>query len=165
MKAEKGFTLIEVMVILAIVAIIAVAVYNAYFSSVKAWKYNKSRLEVQRVQDLTDRWISKYARQATSVKTDYTNTDLTNDQNILYLEYNDSGTTKEVAFGRGSDKDDYLYFYDITNNSQRKISDLKFTDPVFSYNNGLIKIKAGIINQEDNTIYQFNSYFNQRLIE
>lgn len=165
MKNEKGFTLIEVMITVAIVAVIAAAVYNAYFGSVQAWEYNKSRLEVQRVQDLTHRWISQYARKATFVNPSYNNSSLTADQDLLYLEYDDAGTTKKVAFGRGSNQNDYLYFYDITNDTQRKITDLKFTDPQFSYNNGLITIKAEIINQEDNTRYQFNSYFNTRLLK
>ena len=165
MKSEKGFTLIEVMITVAIVAVIAAAVYNAYFSSVQAWNYNKSRLEVQRVQDLTHKWISQYARKATSVNTTYNNSSLTSDQDILYLEYDDAGTTKAVAFGRASNSEDYLYFYDLTNNSQRKITDLKFTDPQFSYSNGLIQITANIINQEENTRYQFNSYFNTRLLK
>jgi len=165
MKSEKGFTLIEVMITVAIVAVIAAAVYNAYFASLQAWNYNKSRLEVQRVQDLTHKWISQYARKATAVDPNYNNSSLTADQDLLYLEYNDAGTIKAVAFGRGSNQNDYLYFYDITNNSQKKITDLKFTDPVFSYTNGLIQINAAIINQENQTTYKFNSYFNPRLLK
>ncbi|CCU79388.1 hypothetical protein HSACCH_01295 [Halanaerobium saccharolyticum subsp. saccharolyticum DSM 6643] len=165
MKTEKGFTLIEVMITVAIVAVIAAAVYNAYFSSLQAWNYNKSRMEVQRVQDLTHRWISQYARKATAVNPNYNNSSLTSDQDILYLEYNDAGTTKAVAFGRGSNTDDYLYFYDLTNSKQRKITDLKFTDPNFSFSNGLIQITANIINQETTNNYQFNSYFNTRLLK
>lgn len=174
MKNEKGFTLIEVMITIAIVTVIAAAVYNAYFASVQAWNYNKSRLEVQRVQDLTHKWISKYARKATAVNPNYNNNSLTADQDLLYLQYNDAGTIKEVAFGRGSNTDDYLYFYDITNSSQKKISDLKFKTLNFyyfeenapvDYFKNLIEVEAEILNQNENKTYKFSSRFDPRLLK
>lgn len=175
MKKEKGFTLIEVMITVAIVSIIAVAVYNAYFGSLKAWNYNKNRLEVQRVQDLTHRWISQYARKAKYINPNYTTTSFTAADNLLYLEYEEDGNTKEVAFGLGSNNEDYLYFYDITGDSKRKISNLKFDFMNFDYYKkseaaagenfyDLIKMDAGIM-YADNELYQYSSYFNPRFVE
>lgn len=185
MKNEKGFTLIELMVTVVIVAIISVAVYNAYFGSVRAWNYNKSRLEVQRVQDLTERWISRYAKQAVFINSNYTSNRSDTDGEKLYIEYIDSnGNLQKVAFGQENSGEDFLYFYDIDidNVNKRKISDLKFESISFDYYKksdviledetvpesdkfyDLITVDAKIINKEDNTAYKFSSYFNPRLV-
>jgi prepilin-type N-terminal cleavage/methylation domain-containing protein len=159
MKSEKGFTLIEVMITIAIVALIAAAVYNAYFSSLEAWNYNKARLEVQRVQDLTHRWISRYARQADYINPSYSG-------NKLYIEYIDqTGTRQKIAFGRENTTEDYLYLYNINDNTNRKITDLKFTELSFDYRENLIIVNAEIKNSNDNSNYKFTSFINPRLVE
>lgn len=174
MRSEKGFTLIEVMIIIAIVAVIAAAVYNAYFGSLEVWNFNKSRLEVQRTQDLTYSWISRYARQATKIDPDYNNSTLTDDQDILYLEYDENGITKRVAFGRSKNQTDYLYFFNINTGDKKKISDLKFKTLDFYYFekdapegrfNNLIEVEAEFLNQNEDATYHFSSRFDPRLAE
>lgn len=165
LKKEEGFTLIELMLTIAIVGIITVAVYNAYFGSVRAWNYNKNRLEVQRAQDLTHRWISKYAKQANFINPNYLDNKDNQDGDKLYLEYLDQdGNLKKVAFGRENSDQDYLYFYDLDSGTKRKIGDFKLSSLSFDYSNDLIKMEAEIFNEE-NSNYKFSSSFNPRLNE
>jgi len=163
---EDAFTLIEIMITIAIVTVIATAVYNAYFGSLRAWNFNKDRLEVQRVQDLTDRWISKYAKQAVFINANYSDNKTLEDGNKLYLEYKDKNENlNHIAFGRESANNDYLYFYNLDSGTKKRISDLKFTELSFNYNNDLITVNAEILNNKENNTYKFSSFFNTRLDE
>ena len=96
-KNDDGFTLIEMLVVIAIFAVIITAVYNAYFSSSRTIIFNKEKLEIQRTQDILNRWVSRYVRQASEIDT------TVNGELKLLYNIND-----KIVFGLNNDS--FLYY-------------------------------------------------------
>lgn len=68
-RGERAFTLIEIMVVIAITGIIIAAIYNTYFSGWQVWSFNQDRVIFQQVQRVIVARISPFIREATYIDT------------------------------------------------------------------------------------------------
>jgi prepilin-type N-terminal cleavage/methylation domain-containing protein len=148
-KKDHGFTLIEVLVVIVIFAIIITAVYNAYFTSSETILFNREKLEIQRTQDVLNRWIGRYVRQANEI-----DTTVTGELKLLY------NTSDKIVFGLNGDS---FAYYSINDGNNRIISDLKLQNLIFNIENDVLKMSATIKSNDSNKTYSFVNVFNPRL--
>jgi len=148
-KKNDGFTLIEVLVVIIIFAVIIIAAYNAYFSSSETILFNREKLEIQRTQDILNRWIGRYVRQANEI-----DTTVTGELKLLY------NTTNKIVFGLNNDS---FAYYSINDGNNRIISNLKLENINFKIENNFLKLIATIKSNDSNKTYSFENIFNPRL--
>ncbi|MFW6029779.1 MAG: prepilin-type N-terminal cleavage/methylation domain-containing protein [Halanaerobiales bacterium] len=148
---KNAFTLIEVILVIAIIGIISSAIYLSYFETIRVWAFNQDRIEVQQDQDLINRWLERYTRQARSVD------DSVSEQ--LTIEYPNSNT---IVFYLNSDN---LFSIIINGGKERIISQLKFKSLNFDFDNDLIEMKTEINNSKGTNTYQFNNLYYPRLLD
>lgn len=150
-KRNEGLTLIEIIITLVIFAVIITAVYNVYFSSSRTFVYNKEKLEFQRTEDLLNKWVSRYVRQANEIDTSI--------PKELSVKYNTNDTTDEIKFGLSSEN---IFIVD-TGSGIRTLSEQKLTDLTFQIVNGTIEMKGTIISNDSDKTYSFVNVFSPRL--
>jgi len=142
---QKGITLIEIILIIAILGIISTAIYSAYFQGVKVLNFNNERIEVQRAQDLV------YSRLAHSIRplqisdlTIINNNELViNSNTSYYLNGNN------LVIDNGS--------------NIRKISDLEFQEIIFTINDNKLYLDAKIFNPSKTAVFTFTNVFYPRV--
>ena len=64
---DAGITLIEIIIVIAIVGMVSTAIYAAYFDSTRVWFFNKERIEVQQAKDIIQSWFANNIRQAKKI--------------------------------------------------------------------------------------------------
>lgn len=148
---QKAFTLIEVIIVIAIIGIISSAIYLSYFDTIRVWAFNQDRIEVQQSQDVINRWLERYTRQAKVVD------DSVSGQ--LTIEYPNSNN---IVFYLNSDD---LFSATINSGNERVISQLKFDSLNFDFNNNLIEMTAVINNSKETNTYTFNNLYYPRLLD
>jgi type II secretory pathway pseudopilin PulG len=150
---EEGFTLLEIFLVIFLLAIVSGLFYNSYFDGTRSFAFNKNRIEIQRAQDVTNRWLSRYIRIA-----DVSDIN-TNGGDQLYF---DTITDPVNSIGYYIDNDN-LYL-DI-NGNKRQICDCKFQDISFNYSSSLnvVEFSATIIIDENREPYTFSSIFYPRV--
>lgn len=155
---DAGITLIEIIIVIAIVGIISTTIYAAYFNSNRVWFFNKERIEVQQAQDIIQSWFANNIRQAKKITieedylgvTDYDYLKVETTANIIEFYIDNTNQTFVVKYNGGSAK---------------KISDLKFDSFKISEEDGLIKVIADIYNSKETEKYKFISAYYPRLLD
>jgi len=67
-KQEQGLTLIEIMVVLAVIGIISTAIYNVQLTGFKAFKFNQKRLNLNQEARIAMLKMSKKIKKANKIK-------------------------------------------------------------------------------------------------
>jgi prepilin-type N-terminal cleavage/methylation domain-containing protein len=149
-KAEQGMTLIEVIIVIALISIISSAIYMTYTDSIKIWFFNKERVEVQQNHDIVQRWLERYIRQAKAV--DYS----VNKQ--LKIEFNESD---EILFLLSNE----YFSAKINSDPVKQISNLKFENIDFAPTaDNLVEVTSQIKNKKETKTYDFKSVYYPRLL-
>jgi prepilin-type N-terminal cleavage/methylation domain-containing protein len=151
---NQAFTLLEILLVLAILGLVSSLFYAAYFDSTQTWSFNKDRIETQRAQDLTQQWLAQYMRRADvgtiddSLSEEITFDLLNGDTVRYYLDNNDNLTVE------------------LNSSNVRKMSDVNFNYIYFFHinDNGVhhLRTKADIYNS-DGENYTFSNYFYPRV--
>jgi len=155
---DKGITLIEIIIVIAIVGIVSTAIYAAYFDSTRVWFFNKERIEVQQAQDIIQSWFANYIRQAKkiTIAEDYLGV---TDNDYLKIETTDN----IIEFYIESVNQTFVVKYN--GGTAREISNLKIDSFKISEENGSIKIIAEIYNLKETQKYKFISIYYPRLLD
>jgi len=152
---KNGFTLLEIILVIAILFIISGLFYSAYLDGSKTFTFNKNKIELQRAQDITNSWLSKFIRISNF------GTLVVNDGNKLEFDtILDPSSKIEYYLNNG-----YL-FIDINDVGGRKICDCEFENINFIKNNDLqvIEFSATIKNDDENRDpYVFSNIFYPRV--
>lgn len=75
-RQEKGFTLIEVLIAIAIVGIIFAAIANSNIMGFRVWNFNQEKIDIQQVSRIILDRIRPYIRAVTEIDTSYLPDDL-----------------------------------------------------------------------------------------
>jgi len=67
---ETGFTLIEVLIVLAVMGIVGTAIYNVHITGWKAWKFNQTQLNLHQEGRIAMMKMAKRVREATELRQD-----------------------------------------------------------------------------------------------
>jgi prepilin-type N-terminal cleavage/methylation domain-containing protein len=155
---DAGITLIEIIIVIAIVGMVSTAIYAAYFDSTRVWFFNKERIEVQQAQDIIQSWFANNIRQAKKITIveDYLGV---TDKDYLKVETTDN----VIEFYIDNTKQTFVVKYN--GGSAKKISDLKFDSFEIVEETGLIKIIAEIYNSKETEKYKFISVYYPRLLD
>ncbi|MFW6377538.1 MAG: type II secretion system protein [bacterium] len=152
---NKGFTLIEILLVIAILGIVSALFYAAYFDSTRTWSFNKDRIEIQRAQDLTEQWLDQFMR-----RVDVDTIDINSSEDEITFELLNGDTVHYYL-----DNNDNLTV-EINSSNTRKMGDVKFNYIEFEHldDDGVhhLKIKADIYNS-DGENYTFSNYFYPRV--
>ncbi|SDB98750.1 PilW family protein [Halanaerobium congolense] len=149
-KDEQGITLIEVILVIALISIISSAIYMTYTDSIKVWFFNKERVEIQQNHDIVQKWLERYVRQAKTV-------DYSVDKQLT-IEFNESD---EILFFLNNG------FFSAKINSEpvKQISNLKFQDIYFNpTTDNLVEVTSEIENKKGTKTYNFKSIYYPRLL-
>ncbi|SHM24157.1 prepilin-type N-terminal cleavage/methylation domain-containing protein [Halanaerobium congolense] len=155
---DKGITLIEIIIVIAIVGIVSTAIYAAYFDSTRVWFFNKERIEVQQAQDIIQSWFANNIRQAKkiTIAEDYLGV---TDNDYLKIETTDN----IIEFYIESVNQTFVVKYN--GGTAREISNLKIDSFKISEENGSIKIITEIYNLKETQKYKFISIYYPRLLD
>lgn len=154
---NQGFTLIEIIIVTALVGIITSSIYAAYFDSTRVWFFNKERIEVQQTQDLVQSWFANNLRKAKKITLDKDYLGISN-KDYIKIE------TKDNILEFYIDSSNNLFTVRTNAGLARNISDLKFDSFIINKENGLIKLTADVFNQKETKKYKFNSVYYPRLL-
>jgi prepilin-type N-terminal cleavage/methylation domain-containing protein len=155
---DEGITLIEVIIVIAIVGMVSTAIYAAYFNSNRVWVFNKERIEVQQAKDIIQSWFANNIRQAKKITIveDYLGIA---DKDYLKVEY----AANIIEFYIDNTNQTFVVKYN--GGSAKEISDLKFDSFEIVEETGLIKIIAEIYNSKETEKYKFISAYYPRLLD
>lgn len=99
MTRPRGFTLIEMLIVVAIVAILATIAYPSYVGSVRKGRRADAIEMMTRIQQAQERWRanhSSYASDLSDLKVGATSNDYY-DVTLLPVDEADSGTTYKIS--------------------------------------------------------------------
>ncbi len=157
LKNESAFTLLEIIIAIAIVGLVSGGFYIAYFDSSRAVRFNTQRIELQRNQDVIEEWISRYVKIA----------DLSSASNNIK---NISNSNAAVFYTIDGDKIEFSLVNESLNfskndNSYHQICDCTFNSIDFNFNSTLnfLEFKATISNGDISDNYTFSSVFYPRV--
>ncbi len=148
MKYNKGFTLVELIVILDVMALLLTTIFSMLISGFESFNFGSTKANVQSDIRLVEEVFNKNLRNAENIKIN----------NSGKLENNSN--TSEIILEKGKDGQYYL------KNNDRKITEAIFTDIVVKVDN--IEINENKTNSilelklkfEDNEPYQIKILLN-----
>ena len=140
---EKGITLIEIMIVIAVIGVLISAIYLSYFSANNVFRFNSERIIFHRDQRLISETMDEYIRSADTINI-----------NGNELEINGS----DVVFKENDDN-----YFVISKNGNEKILTQSFVDsnPSFEYNNKALTINLTLIRNDET--YSFQETFYKRV--
>ncbi len=120
-KADEGLTLIEIMVVLAVIGIISTAIYNVQLTGFKTFKFNQDRINLNQEARIAMLKMSKKIKEAVEVKNDES---WPNDN--LVIKWEESGNS--VYFAKYWIEEYKLYYNEVS------AAEIKNYDPTFDPN-------------------------------
>ena len=146
MKNNKGFTLIEVLVSIAIIGLVITALYNMNIAGFNFLAYNQDRVELQREARLISTNLETQIRKSSGIDNDMS------DQDNLYFDNGD----------RFYVQNNILKFNDSSSGTTRNITTDVISSHSFSYD-GESVIFDFVLNL-DNSSYEIHNRFYPRAI-
>src|SRR6056297_2368889 len=64
---EKAFTLLEIIIAIAIISVITNAIFSFYFNGWDLFDFSNERVKFQRDHRLIESWVSRYVRKAIQI--------------------------------------------------------------------------------------------------
>ncbi len=162
MKLDKnhGFTLIEVVIAVAIIGVILSAIFSFYFSGWDVFDFSREKIKFQRDHRLIELWISRYARKAVEI-----NDNPAGDDEVRLL-YPVDGNEDGIGFGLNSDG--YFYYHKRVSGTwenKKQISDLKGKNLSFLFSDNLLTVNMTLLNKNGDKEYSFSSKYFPRYPE
>jgi len=146
-KLDKGFSLIEIMLAIALMFILLGAVYLSYFGVNNVFQFNSKKVEFHRSQRLITENIESYVRSAENINKA--------DEDTVEME-----TTKgDITIG--VDGNNYFYIEKVSTGNKRTLSDYKISEHNFSQKDGSLAVKLTVLVQGSE--YSFEEYFYPRI--
>jgi len=146
MENNRGFTLIEVLVSIAIIGLVITALFNMNIAGFNFLAYNQDRVELQDQARLITTNLETQIRKSSGI--DHT----MSDQNNLYLKNGD----------RFYVQNNILKFSDSSSGTTRNITTAVISSHSFSYDGESVIFSFNL--NLDNSSYQINNRFYPRAI-
>jgi len=124
-SSKKGFTLIEIIVAIALSFILLGALYSVYLTSYRSYRNNVARAELNQNARIAMERITRDLRQTQEITTDLppTNTD----------QLNPPSTEIQFQDGHNTAKIQYIRYYFLNGNLRRQVIHYFFTSDINSW--------------------------------
>lgn len=163
-RKEEGFTLIEIILAIAILGMLSIVLYNALYAGQRAYDFQEERINIQQVHRIIIDRISPFIREAVYIDDDPTGD---NELIILFnnnLSNNDSDYAGLAYCLNSRNEFSYKKKYASTLNwstIRNSITNVKAKNLDFIYNNGIITMNYILIGK-DGQEYNFTNKFYPR---